>query len=369
MQGGRCTIVERTEVKTDPAAVQAFGRRLLDLYTGAMLTFMLDLGSRTGLFEAAAAGPGTSAGIAARAGLNERYVREWLSAMAAGGIVRYDAATGVYTLPPEHALLLTGESARNLAPQSRFLDELGRHVPQVERAFREGGGVPYAEYQPEFSGLMGEMWRRIYDEQLIEGFLPVAAGLPERLKQGIDVLDIGCGTGHAINLMARAYPRSRFTGYDLSADAIAAATAEAAQMGLPNARFAVLDVLQLPCEPKFDLIMAFDAIHDQVDPAGVLRGAAEALASEGTFFMVDFRFSSRLENNLTNPFAALYYGVSTLHCMTVSLAEGGAGLGTVWGEELARQMLAEAGFTQVDVLPSPRPQNSIYVCRKRASTG
>ncbi len=356
--------MEASPADVDPAAVQAFGRRLLGLYSGAMLTFMLDLGSRTGLFEAAAQGPGTSAEIAGRAGLAERYVREWLGAMAAGGIVQYDPATGVYTLPPEHALLLTGESARNLAPQSRFLDELGRHIPQVERAFREGGGVPYAEYQPEFSGLMGEMWRRIYDEQLLDGFLPVVDGLPERLERGIDVLDIGCGTGHAINLMARAYPRSRFSGYDLSAEAIAAASAEAAQMGLPNARFAVLDVLHLPPAPKFDLITAFDAIHDQVDPAGVLRRVADALAPDGILFMVDFRFSSRLENNLSNPFAALYYGVSTLHCMTVSLAEGGAGLGTVWGEELAREMLAEAGFAQVDVYPSPRPQNSIYVCRE-----
>jgi SAM-dependent methyltransferase len=350
----------------DPAATQAFARRLLDLYTSAMLTFMLDIGSRTGLFEAAAQGPGTSAEITARAGLAERYVREWLGAMVTGGIVRYDAGSAVYTLPPEHAALLTGESARNLAPQSRFIDELGRHVPQVERAFREGGGVPYSEYQPEFSGLMGEMWRRIYDEQLLSGFLPLAPGLPERLEGGIDVLDIGCGTGHAINLMARAYPSSRFLGYDLSADAIAGATAETAEMGLPNARFAVLDVLKLPSEPKFDLITAFDAIHDQVDPAGVLRRAADALTPDGVFFMVDFRFSSRLENNLSNPFAALYYGVSTLHCMTVSLAEGGAGLGTVWGEELARQMLADAGFGHVDIFQSPRPQNSIYVCQKAA---
>lgn len=349
--------------QVDQAAVQTFGRRLLDLYTGAMLTFMIDIGSRTGLFEAAERGPSTSAALAERAGLQERYVREWLGAMVSGGVMSYDAITGVYALPAEHALLLTGDLARNLAPQSQFIDQLGRHVPELARCFREGGGVPYSEYQPEFSYLMAETWRRIYDEQLVRSFLPAAAGLPERLERGIDVLDIGCGTGHAINLMARAYPRSRFAGYDISEAAIAQGQAEAAALAIDNARFEVIDVLQLPPAPKFQLITAFDAIHDQVDPAGVLRRVSGALAPDGIFFMVDFRFSSRLENNLSNPFAALYYGVSTLHCMTVSLAEDGAGLGTVWGEELARQMLAEAGFRQVEVFPSPRPQNSIYVCR------
>jgi SAM-dependent methyltransferase len=178
------------------------------------------------------------------------------------------------------------------------------------------------------------------------------------------VADIGCGTGHAINLMGRAYPRSTFVGYDLAEDAIAQAEEEARLMKLPNVQFQVLDVAKLPPEPKFDLITAFDAIHDQVDPTAVLRGVSNALAPQGIFLMIDFKFSTHVEKNIGNPFAPLHYGISTMHCMTVSLAEGGAGLGTVWGIEKAREMLAEAGFTHVEVLDSPRPQNCIYVCQK-----
>ena len=135
-------------------------------------------------------------------------------------------------------------------------------------------------------------------------------------------------------------------------------------MGLSNAHFEALDVSRFPAEPKFELITTFDTIHDQVEPANVLRCVHEALAPDGIFLMVDFKFSSHVEDNIGNPFAPVYYGISTLHCMTVSLAHGGAGLGTMWGQELATKMLHEAGFCQVAVLDSPRPQNLIYVCRK-----
>jgi SAM-dependent methyltransferase len=189
-------------------------------------------------------------------------------------------------------------------------------------------------------------------------------GLLERLGRGVRVADIGCGTGHALNLMAREHPRSTFVGYDLAEDAIARATAEAQAMSLRNARFEVLDVRRLPATPPFDLITSFDSIHDQVDPSAVLRRVHDALGPDGLFLMIDFKFSSHLERNLDNPFAPLYYGTSLMHCMSVSLAEGGAGLGAVWGVELAQRMLADAGFTRADVVDSPRPQNVIYICRK-----
>ena len=134
--------------------------------------------------------------------------------------------------------------------------------------------------------------------------------------------------------------------------------------GVVNARFDVADVTTLPPEPKYDLITSFDSIHDQRDPATTLRRIAAALASEGVYLMIEPRASSRLEDNIGNPFAAYLYGISVLHCMTVSLAEGGAGLGTAWGEQLAGRMLAEAGFGHVEVVEAPGPQNSIYVCRK-----
>lgn len=348
----------------DTRAVQAFARQLLDVFTGSALTKLICLGYRTGLFEAAAHGPATSAELADRADLDERYVREWLGAMVTGGLFVYDPAEGRYTFPAEHAALLTGQAARNQAPMSELVESFGAVVPELERCFRAGGGVPYAAFRPEFTDRMDDAWRRIHDEQLLTGFLAAVPGLTERLAAGARVLDLGCGTGHAVNLMGPAFPRSEFVGYDIGADVIERAERERAAMGVANARFAVLDVAQLPAAPPFDVITAFDAIHDQVAPDVVLRRVHDALRPDGVFVMVDFKFSSRLERNLANPFAPLYYAISVMHCMTVSLAEGGAGLGTVWGEELARKMLAEAGFVSVEVMDSPRPQNCIYVCRR-----
>jgi len=352
------------EQTPDRKRVQEFARKLFGHYTSGILTMMVDIGHRVGLFEAAGKGAGTSQQIADRAGLDERYVREWLSAMATGGIMEYDPSTRTFLLPLEHAVCLTGTSSRNLAASSQGLAMLSKRLPRVTECFRSGGGVPYSEFRPDFTEYMDASWRLLYEGLLIKGFLPAAKGLPERLAAGIRVADLGCGTGHAINLMAREYPRSEFTGYDIAGDAIARARAEARAMGLPNARFEVVDVTRLPSELKFDLITSFDAIHDQRDPAAVLRSAAAALASEGIYLAVEPRASSNLEENLSNPFAAWMYGVSVLHCMTVSLAEGGAGLGTAWGEQTARRFLAEAGFTSVEVVEAPGPQNSIYICRR-----
>jgi len=345
-------------------ASQDFARKLLGIYTGGVLTKLIDIGQQTGLFETAAQGPGTSQELAERAGLNERYVREWLGAMVTGGIFTYDARKRVYALPPEHAQSLTGAAARNISPMSGVIDHFGKHLPKLVKCFREGGGVPYSDYRPEFTCHMDATWRRIYDEQLIGGFLGRVEGLQQRLAAGIRVLDIGCGSGHALNVMAREYPKSSFVGYDIAEDAIADAIAESGRMGLANTRFEVLDVAKLPAAPRFDLITAFDAIHDQLDPATVLRRIGDALAEGGDFLMIDFKFASSVEGNIGNAFAPLYYGISLMHCMTVSLAYGGAGLGAVWGIEKAKAMLAEAGFRHVEVLDSPRPQNCIYVCRK-----
>jgi SAM-dependent methyltransferase len=178
------------------------------------------------------------------------------------------------------------------------------------------------------------------------------------------VLDIGCGTGHAVNVMALAYAASRFVGFDIAEDAIEAARQEAAEMGLLNVEFAVQDVTRLPSRSSFDLITAFDAVHDQREPAMVLKGVCDALKPDGLFMMIEFKFESDIAHNIGNPFAPLYYGFSTMHCTTVSLAAGGPGLGAVWGDRTAKAMLMEAGFSRIERLDSPRPQNCIYVCRR-----
>ena len=349
----------------DGARIEEFAGRIFGIYVDAGLAGMLDIGHRTGLFETMAEGPGTSEEIADRAGLSERHVREWLGAVTTAGFTTYDAATKTYTLPAEHAVCLTGDTSMNLAQMSGASTFFAGFVPDVTRTFREGGGIPYERYRPEFTELMDKMGRYTYDEFLIDAYVPAAEGLVERLQEGIRVADLGCGTGHCINLMAAAFPKSTFVGFDLADDAIDAARKEAEAAGLSNATFEVRDVRQLPTD-GFDLVTAFDAIHDQADPAGVLRGAYDALSDGGVFLMVDINASSNLEENVGNPMATFAFIASTMHCMQVSLAMDGAGLGTAWGHQLATSMLEEAGFTGVEVhAPPPAdPFNLIYVARK-----
>jgi SAM-dependent methyltransferase len=351
-----------TTPAVDQERVGEFARRVFDLYTSGLLTYLIDLGHRTGLFAAAEQGPATAAELAERAGLHERYVREWLGAMATGGIMTYDAATRTYTLPAEHAACLTGTRYTNLAPMAGMVTHLGKHNAELERAFREGGGVPYSAFRPEFTRARDQMNRPALEELLVSKWLPLVPGLVERLEAGARVADIGCGSGHALVLLAAAFPRSGFVGYDIAEDAIELGWAEAVQRGLTNVVFEVADVAALRVDEPFDAVFAIDAVHDQADPAEVLRRVLGSLAPGGRFVMVDMAASSNLEDNLDNPSAPWIYSVSTLHCTTVSLASGGAGLGAAWGEQTARRMLREAGFGEVVTHSAPgMARNIIYV--------
>ena len=346
----------------DEARVEEFAGELFAHYTSGMLSLMIDLGHRTGLFETAAEGPATSEELAARAGLQERYVREWLGAMVTGGIVDYDPGRGIYTLPAEHAACLSGTGASNLAALAQLNTHLGKHLHQVATAFREGGGVPYSEFRPEFTDVIDAINRGSYSELIVDAWLPLAPGLVERLTAGARAVDIGCGTGYALILMARAFPASTFVGYDLAEDAIVRARSEAAAEGLTNARFEVGDVATLTVDEPFDVAISLDAIHDQVDPRAVLERIHASLVPGGIYLMVEPAASSNLEDNVANPLAPWMYGVSTLHCLTVSMAHGGAGLGTAWGEQRARMMLADAGFGDVATHAAPGdPVDTIYV--------
>ncbi len=348
----------------DAERAEEFGGRLVGMFTDAVNTLMIDLAVRTGLLDTLAEEPGTSAGLAERAGLQERYVRECLGALVTASIVDYDPAGGTYTLPAEHAACLTGGGASNLAPMARIASLAAPHVGGVATAFREGGGVPYEAYRPEFTEVMDGLSRGLMDGQLLAGILPLDPDLPGRLAAGLRAADVGCGTGHAVNVMAQAFPASRFTGFDFSAEAIDAARKEAAELGLSNASFEVRDVADLPAG-AFEVVFAFDSIHDQKDPVGVLQAIHEALVPGGRFVMMDIKANSALEDNIGNPFAPLLYGISTLHCMTVSLALGGAGLGAVWGEQTARQMLSDAGFTVEGVHDVPEdPMDSVYLAHR-----
>ena len=353
-----------TDTQLDTTRIEAFAEALFGSYTGGMLTYLVDIGHRTGLFEAAAAGPATSVALASRAGLQERYVREWLGAMVTGGVMEYEPTTATYTLPAEHAVCLTGSGSSNLAPFSLLNTHLAKHVGQVAEAFRHGGGVPYEEFRPEFTDVMDALGRGGFDEHLLTGWLDLVPEVRAQLAAGARVADIGCGTGHAIVLMAQAFPASTFVGYDISEEAIERARGEAAAGGVGNARFEVADAARLTVDDPFDVVLVFDAIHDQVAPAEVLRRIHDTLAPDGVFLMFEPHASSNLEENVGHPLAPFLYAVSTLHCLTISLAHDGAGLGTVWGEQLAVQMLGDAGFADVTIEEVPEePLNALYVAR------
>jgi SAM-dependent methyltransferase len=358
-----------TTIETiDEARAQEFAGRIFGIYTGAMLSAMIDIGHRTGLFEAAAQGPASSPELARRAGLHERYVREWLGSMASSNIVEYDAASETYRLPPEHAACLTGIGSGNLAPFGQLNTHLATHVAEVARVFRDGGGVPYEAFRPEFTDAMDAVGRGAFDGDLIDIWLACVAGLKETLTDGARVADVACGTGHAVVLLAREFPRSTFTGYDIDQDAIARGRAEAAAAGVMNAHFEVRDIADLIVDQPFDVVFVFDAIHDMVAPAVVLRRIYDALAPGGVFFMKEPRVSSDLADNIGNPFAPMVYGISTLHCLTVSLAHGGTGLGTAWGEQVARRMVAEADFGDLRVYDTPGdPIDAIFASSKPAA--
>jgi SAM-dependent methyltransferase len=364
VQDPTTTTTTTTDPVHDEHDAEAFASQLFGFYTGGMLSLMIDLGTRTGLFEAAAAGPATSRALADRAGLEERYVREWLGAMVTAGVLVHDPALGTYRLPAEHASCLTGGGSSDLAPFARIVTHLAKHVEGVADAFRHGGGVPYEAFRPEFTEVMDGLGRGGFDEALVSSWIDLAPGVRERLANGARVADIGCGTGHAMVLLAGAFPASTFVGYDLAEDAIDRARAEAAEAGVDNVGFEVRDVAGLDEDHRFDIVFVFDAIHDQVDPARVLRNIHDLLADDGVLLMFEPAVSSRLADNVAHPLAPLIYSVSTLHCLTISLAHGGAGLGTAWGEELARRMLRDAGFGEVQVEPVPDdPINALFVAR------
>ncbi len=350
----------------DQARAEEFAERMVGVLNEGAIALMTSIGHRTGLFDAMVGlPPSTSEQIASAADLNERYVREWLGAMVVGRIVEHDPENGTYHLPQEHAAFLTrAASPENIAAFAQYIPLLGSVEDGIVESFKNGGGVPYSAF-PRFHEVMAEDSGQTVVSALIDSILPLLPGLTERLEKGIDVLDVGCGSGRALNLMARTFPNSRFVGYDLSEEAIVRARAEAEEYDTTNARFEVKDASTLDEEARYDLITTFDAVHDQADPAAVLKGIANALRDDGVYLMQDIAGSSHHHNNLDHPIGPFLYTISTMHCMTVSLAQGGAGLGAMWGEEKAKEMLKEAGFKEVEIEQLPHDfQNYYYIATK-----
>lgn len=353
----------------DAPKAEAFSGRLLDALNAGAFCLMASIGHRTGLFDAMrGAPPLTSAALAERAGLHERYVREWLGAMVTARVVEVDPAGGTFTLPPEHAAFLTrAAGADNVGVFTQYIALLGGVEDDIVECFRHGGGVPYERF-PRFHEVMAEDSGQSVLSSLESHILPLVPEMATRLARGIQVLDVGCGRGRVLLRLAELFPASRFVGVDLSAEAVAGARAEAGARGLTNVEFAAADLgdFDETAQPDaFDLVTTFDAVHDQARPLNVLRGIHRTLRADGLYLMQDIKGSSHVHGNLGHPIGTFLYTVSCMHCMTVSLAQGGEGLGAMWGEERTREYLGRAGFRSVETHALAHDiQNNWYVVRK-----
>lgn len=353
----------------DQTKAEAFAEELLTTLNRGALCLMISIGHRTGLFDVMSTlPPSTSEEIARSAGLNERYVREWLGAMATGRVVEIDPHSGKFTLPAEHARALTrAAAADNMAVFAQYIAQLGEVENDIVDCFQKGGGVPYSRFS-RFHEIMAEDSGQSVLSSLDSHILPLVPGLTTALEKGQRMLDVGCGRGLMLMHLAKAYPNSQFVGMDLSTEAVSFGNTEAAQRGLTNLQFVVRDLSDFDktAEPEaFDFITSFDAIHDQAKPLQVLRGIHRALKPDGVYLMQDISGTSHVEKDLEHPMGTLLYTISCLHCMIVSLAQGGEGLGAMWGEETTRDYLQKAGFGDIQTHKLPHDiQNNWYVVKK-----
>lgn len=355
----------------------AFGRKMAEVLNHGALNLAMAIGYRTGLFDVMDAMdvPRPAEAIAAKAGLSPRYVREWLGVMVCGQVVELShdqSGADLFWLPKAHGDWLARRAGNaNLGVYTQEVPLLTATVMEtLVEAFATGQGIGYPHY-PRFHQFMAELADAKHQQVLVSRFLPTVdeGRLVERLMAGIDVCDLGCGRGLAVTLMAEAYPNSRFAGIDIAAEMIGAAKRGAQAKGLTNLEFVCADAAALATDPRFssrfDYITAFDAIHDQTQPAKALASVHAMLKAGGLFSMVDIAASSRLAGNMAHPMGTFLYTVSLMHCLPVGLADGGAGLGMMWGREKAVAMLGGAGFNPIDVLEIENDSfNLHFFCRK-----
>lgn len=349
--------------QTDRRAAGEFARTLVQHLSSAMVVTLLELGRRTGLLDALAGTPRTADDLARATGLVQRYVEEWLGAMVTGGIVVHDPAIGTFVLPAEHAAALAADSPYNLSGMVTIAAGTAQSLDQLELAFREGGGISYDEHLLDVDEVVDRLSRHRYDALLVDSYLAQVPGLVDRLAQGARVLELGCGQGHASRLLARAFPASHVVGLDMSEAAVERARRAATDAGLDNLSHVTGSATHPPAGP-WDLVCAFDVIHDLARPHEALAATHDVLASDGLFVMIDSGAPSDLDAQAALPWAPMMYGVSLGHCLTVSLAQDGAGLGAMWGREAAMEALDEAGFVDVSTYElKGDPMDLLYVAR------
>ena len=350
----------------DIERLKEFAKRVFGAMQGAVTAAMVHLGDRMGLYRALAEGPATSAELAARTGLSERWLREWLRQQGAAGLLAFDAEER-FALSPEGRAVLADED------HPAFGGGMFGQLPQVmgaldrlPEAFASGLGLPYDAFGPEGARGVERGFAPWYRTFLVPVAIGSLEGVKQRLERGARAADVGCGAGVALLELARAFPRSEFHGYDLSKHAIERAERNRAEAGIENARFHDARGEALPADGSFDLVLTFDCLHDMTRPAEVMRSIRRAIREDGTWLIADVKArGSFAEDVEKNPMAALMYGFSVMTCMSSALSEeGGAGLGTLGlPESLAREMAGEAGFTRFRALDFGHPVNAFYEVR------
>jgi SAM-dependent methyltransferase len=349
----------------DQQKIEALAFRVVGDMAASFSMALGHIGDRLGLFKTlAGSGPVTSEQLASKTGLNERYVREWLKAMVAAEYIDYDPTSGRFVMTPEQEFVLANDdSPMSVGGPLQFTTPTVLNTPRIMDAFRNGGGVSYADMGDDVTEGIARFFAPGYTNFLVSDWLAAVPGLTERLSRGIYVADVGCGYGMSTVTMAAAFPKSRFLGIDYDPGSIDRARRLAAERHVRNVHWVAAPAHHLPPAPTHDLICAFDCIHDMVDPRATLRAIQAALANDGVFLWSEPNASDNpLENR--NPVGKAFACVSPLHCMTVSLAHNGEGLGTILGEGGVRELAAEAGFASVEKLPIQNPFNQFFALRK-----
>lgn len=334
---------------------------------GAALTVALAfIGDRLGLFKLLASGePMTSAQIAQRCGLNERYVREWAATMAAAGYLEYEPAGAIFHMTAEQAMVLSREDNTFFTGGAfQYAVACYRQIDKLMNAFRDGGGVPFTDFGSDIVEAIERLFHCGYEAWVADQWIPALPALKAKLDAGAEVAEVGCGAGQCIVPVAAAFPNSKFTGFDVDAASLVRARIKAASAGIADrVAFKQIPAESIPDADRFDLVMAFNCIHDMANPRGALAGIRHALKAGGTLLWSEAEAGDRLEDNLT-PIGRTMYGASTMHCMTVSLAQGGEGLGSVIAKGLAQTLVNEAGFASFTLLPIKNPFHQIFVACK-----
>lgn len=333
----------------DNDRLEAFVGQIVDEVGGTLNTALVAIGDRLGLYRAMAdSQPLDAAELAARTGTHERHVQEWLNTQAASGFVSYDPQSGRYALPAEQALALTDESSP-IAMAGAFQTAMAAldGWERVAESFKTGAGVGWHEHHHDLFDGTERFFAGTYRAELVGSWLPALDGVVEKLEAGARVADVGCGHGASTILMAEAYPRSTFVGYDYHRESIATASQRAEAAGVAErVAFAVGAADEYPTD-GYDLIATFDALHDMGDPVAAARHAREALGDDGTWMIVEPRAGDRVEDNL-NPVGRFYYAFSTLACTPGSLAQPGrAALGAQAGEARLSEVIEVGGFSRV----------------------